>query len=142
MRGSLDPELGSLIPKIDAFNVPKFPDIAPVLRDIRPQTSASDFHERLVKWINDYEATLDPNTDVGARLVTFGQAVTIHLTDIGYWNPALIRFDGIGEDGRPVQLIQHVSQISVLLTSVPKQGDAPRRIGFTKPQEDLAPDQP
>jgi uncharacterized protein DUF6173 len=64
------------------------------------------------------------------RLVSFGQTLTFHLSDISYWNPQLIRFDGFDPQGQPVQLIQHVSQISVLLTKMPKLGDTPKRVGF------------
>ena len=33
-------------------------------------------------------------------------------------------------DGRKFELIQHYSQVSVLLVAVPKMKDEPRRIGF------------
>jgi len=94
---------------------------------------ASEFHRRLVKWINDFDATLDESHDVGVRLVTFGQAVVFHLENIWYWNPSLIRFSGHMEDGSPVDLIQHVSQISVLLMKLTRTDPSqPKRpIGFT-----------
>lgn len=117
--------------------VPVVPDFTPMppLRVGRADL-ASDFYQRLAQWIRDFEADLDGDTEVGARLVNFGQALTFHLTDMSYWNPALIRFDGVSEDGKPIQLIQHVSQISVLLTSVPKLGPEPRRIGFRLQREE------
>ncbi|MET0753727.1 MAG: DUF6173 family protein [Pyrinomonadaceae bacterium] len=93
---------------------------------------ASEFHKRLIKWINDFDSTLDQEHEVGVRLVSFGQTVVFHLFDISYWNPSLISFIGITNDGEPVELIQHISQISILLmklkrldTSKPK-----RKIGF------------
>ena len=94
---------------------------------------ASEFHRRLVKWINDFDATLDESHDVGVRLVTFGQAVVFHLENIWYWNPSLIRFSGHMEDGSPVDLIQHVSQISVLLMKLTRTDPSqPKRpIDFT-----------
>jgi hypothetical protein len=91
---------------------------------------ASGFHERLIKWINEFEAELDDQTEVGVRLVSFGQTITFHLSDISFWAPQLIRFDGLDAVGQPVQLIQHVSQISILLMKVPKLGEEARRIGF------------
>ena len=97
---------------------------------------ASGFRKRLLSWIAEFEKTLDENSEVGARLVSFGQSLTFHLDSIGYWNPALIRFNGTMDDGRPVQLVQHISQISVLLTSLPKVGPKPRRIGFIEQAED------
>ena len=70
---------------------------------------ASEFHKRLVEWINTFDAALDQAHEVGVRLVSFGQTVVFYLHDIGYWNPSLISFQGFTEDGSPVELIQHVS---------------------------------
>ena len=41
-------------------------------------------------------------------------------------------FYGTDQTGAKVQLVQHVSQLNVLLRAMPKQADAPapRRIGF------------
>ena len=91
---------------------------------------ASGHFERLTKWIADFESQLDADTEVGVRLVNFGQTVMFHLSSISYWNPSLIRFDGIDGDGHAVQLIQNVSQISILLMRMPKLAERPHRIGF------------
>lgn len=112
--------LGPRVPRPIDFGPPKRADLA------------EDFYARLVEWIGDFEAGLDVEHEVGVRLVSFGQALVFHLTDMSWWNPALIRFDGVNDSGEPVQLIQHVSQISVLLMGVQKQGDEPRRIGFVE----------
>jgi hypothetical protein len=79
---------------------------------------ASEFHHRLINWINDFHKSLDEKLEVGARLVNFGQSVTFHIEDISYWNPSLISFVGKNELGEPVELIQHVSQISILLVAM------------------------
>ncbi len=95
---------------------------------------ASEFHDRLIKWINDFDSSLDLDYEVGIRLVSFGQEVTFHLSDIGYWNPSLISFSGYTEEGDPVELIQHVTQISILLKKM-KRADPtiPKRpIGFNQ----------
>ena len=97
---------------------------------------ASEFYKRLVSWINDFESSLDREHEVGIRLVSFGREVVFHLTDISYWNPSLIRFNGMLEDGSPVELIQHVSQISVLLTKLKRTRE---RIGFQVEPESEAP---
>src|SRR5690349_21735929 len=67
-------------------------DIAgpPLMRDPAHYHLASEFYERLAKWIAEYEKTLDEDTEVGVHLVSFGSAVTFHITDMSYWNPALI----------------------------------------------------
>jgi hypothetical protein len=119
---------GSLL---QPFVPPILPEIGRIHRD--RADLASDFFERLNSWILEYQEGLDSETEIGLGLVSFGLIRTIHLSEMSYWNPALIRFDGLDENGKPTQLIQHVSQISVLLTSVPKQGDHPKRIvGFNR----------
>ncbi len=91
---------------------------------------ASGAYRRLVTWIREFEDHLDDDTEVGVRLVTFGRALSFHLCDLSYWNPHFIRFVGSDPSGNPVQLIQHINQVSVLLMKTPKQLDTPRRIGF------------
>ena len=90
---------------------------------------ASGFRERLAKLIQEFDVTLDSEHEVG--LVTFGTTV-LHLKDIGFWDPSLISFDVRDDDGQPAQLIQHVSQINLLLTKVDRRNlDEPKRqIGF------------
>ena len=93
---------------------------------------ASEFHKRLVKWINAFDSSLNEQHEVGIRLVSFGQAVTFHLENLGYWNPSLISFSGVTDSGEPVELIQHVSQISILLMTLPRRDpEKPKQpIGF------------
>ena len=106
------------------------------------QGVASEFHKRLTKWIQDFDQSLDDAHEVGIRLVTFGQTVTFHLESLGYWNPYLISFAGFTEDGNPVELIQHVNQISVLLMKVPRKDPTKpkRKIGFGAPEPETAND--
>jgi Family of unknown function (DUF6173) len=82
---------------------------------------ASEFYERLGKLISTFDASLDEEHEVGVRLVSFGQTVVFHLRGMGYWNPSLISFQGVTDDGSPVDLIQHVTQISILLMKVHRQ---------------------
>lgn len=114
----------TIVPDPHAFDLPRLP---------RNENQASDFTTRLVKWIEAFELTLDPQHEVGARLVNFGQAVTIHLQAVGHWDPSLIKFRGVTETGEPVELIQHVSQINVLLVKLPRLDPTKnkRPIGFT-----------
>lgn len=98
---------------------------------------ASEFYERLVNMITEFDDELDNEHEVGIRLVSFGQNVTFHVTNLGYYNPSLIRFYGNLEDGSPVELIQHVSQISFLLMSVKRLNpeEPKKRIGFLSDDE-------
>ena len=96
------------------------------------ENRASSFRERLVEWINGFDAALDQTQEVGVRLVSFGQTVVFRLTSVGYYDPSLISFKGVTEDRNPVELIQHVSQISILLMALPRKDPSqPKRpIGF------------
>lgn len=87
-------------------------------------------HERLVRSIARFEEALDDDKEIGARLVSFTEHETFHIEDVGYWGPDFVTFYGTNLDGNPVELIQHLSQISVLLIALPKESDEPRRIGF------------
>ena len=42
----------------------------------------------------------------------------------------MISFFGVDGQGQSVQLLQHVSQLSVLLVAVKRTGPEPRRVGF------------
>lgn len=93
---------------------------------------ASEFHKRLMQWISSFDAGLDEEFEVGVRLISFGQTLVFHLRSLGYYNPSLISFQGQTDAGDPVELIQHVSQISILLMKLPRKNpDEPKRpIGF------------
>jgi hypothetical protein len=122
-------DLGAALPRIE---VPPSPLVTAAQANL-----ASEFHRRLVEWINSFDAALDQAHEVGVRLVSFGQTVVFHLDDIGFWNPSLISVRGFTEDGSPVELIQHVSQISVLLMKLPRRDPSkPKRpIGFASEPE-------
>ncbi|EOA2991869.1 DUF6173 family protein [Yersinia enterocolitica] len=93
---------------------------------------ADQFHLRIIQWINTFHRELEAEYEVGGQLASFGQSITFTFTDIGYWNPSLISFKGLLDDGSPVELVQHVSQINVLLIRRKRENPTePRRpIGF------------
>ena len=103
----------------------------------KDQNLADEFYKRLVQWMNEFHKSLDEDLEVGVRLVNFGQTVTFHVDDIGYWNPSLISFRGKNENGESVELIQHVSQISILLVALKREDmNKPKRpIGFASWEE-------
>ena len=110
------------------FEIPK----NPVLENME-ENWASAFHERLKNWIAEFDAELDEGHEVGVRLVSFGQTVVFHLKHLGFSNPSLIAFSGTTDSGDPVHLIQHVSQISILLMKLPrKDPESPKQpFGFS-----------
>ena len=114
------------------LRIPNFDHLNELLEEERDSHRASGFNKRLVQWINDFHRSLDEDYEAGACLTTFGQSVTFHIANISYWNPALILFKGFTEEGNPVELIQHISQISILLVKLKrKKPEEPKRpIGF------------
>jgi hypothetical protein len=87
-------------------------------------------YERLIKQIVEYEKRLSPEEEIGGRFVAAPKEGTFHIEDISYWGPDILMFMGRDADGRPIELMQHYSQMSILLCAVPKETDEPRRIGF------------
>lgn len=94
-------------------------------------------YEILVKQILEYENNLDQDHEVMLLLSSFGQMVSMRVENIGYVDPSIIIFYGL-IDNKPSKLIQHINQLSFLITSVEKPTEAhkPRRIGFFDPNED------
>ena len=105
---------------------------------------ASDMYDRLVALINHFEKGLPEDMQAGGRLVSAGD-VTFSIQDIGYWDPDMIVFYGELSDGSAVELVQHISQLNLLLVAVPRKDDIkkPRRIiGFNQKNEpDIAEDE-
>ena len=86
---------------------------------------------RLSKLIEEFEAKLDKDEEIGARVVGLPGEGTMQIVDVGFWGPDLIIFFGRNADGKPVRLIQHYGQINVMLSVAKKPEDRPaRRIGF------------
>ena len=60
------------------------------------------------------------------------EAGILKIEGLGFFDPDLVTFYGTDDQGLKIQLIQHVSQLNVMLQARPKSDphDAPRRIGF------------
>jgi len=116
----------------------RLPDIKPspgmqAMLAIAEGGLASEFCKRLTEYCRAFDATLDAEHEVGAKLVSYGETVMLYVESIGYYDPSLIHFDGLLADGKtPVRLVQHVSQISFLLMALPKKDpDKPKQpFGF------------
>ncbi|RYD70976.1 MAG: hypothetical protein EOP84_25725 [Verrucomicrobiaceae bacterium] len=89
-------------------------------------------YDRLQKYIQEFEAGLSSDQEIGAQLVSFGRDIVFHITSMGYHGPDLVTFHGVGANGERLQLVQHISQVNVLFTALPKVGETARRIGFPK----------
>lgn len=100
--------------------------------------SLADYsYDVLVERIKEFEERLDDDHETAVKLTSFGQTVTLSVTNIGYSNPSTLIFSGyVG--GQPATLIQHMSQLNFLLFAAKKSDPEkpPRRIGFAAPSED------
>jgi predicted enzyme related to lactoylglutathione lyase len=96
----------------------------------KPFDPAAWMHERIVRQIMEFEKNLGPDHEVGGRFVEGLNNESLHITNVASWGPDMIMFLGEWPDGRKFELLQHYSQVSVLLVAVPKMMEEPRRIGF------------
>lgn len=88
-------------------------------------------YERLILYIQNFEKQLDGNHEV-AMGFTGGDTGVIRIEGMGYFDPDLVTFYGSDPGGAKMQLIQHVTQLNVMLRALPKHIDQaePNRIGF------------
>lgn len=93
-------------------------------------------YERTVIYLKKFEEGLDGDHEVAMGFVG-GDAGVLRIEGMGYFDPDIVTFYGTDGTGARVQLVQHVSQLSVTLRAVPKaQPDkAPNRIGFRLVQD-------
>jgi hypothetical protein len=98
---------------------------------VEKKSAAEWAYERLLLYIQNFEAQLDSAHEV-AMGFTGGQTGTLQIEGVGFYDPDIVTFYGRDEDGLRTQLIQHVSQLNVMLRAVPKaeNTEEPRRIGF------------
>lgn len=116
----------SLSEKLSSVHELKLPKL-----DTRNYQIADYQYELLCDYIKQFQDELDDKHEVGLQLASFGQSITLNVTDIGYSNPSIIDFYGYC-NGNKAHLIQHINQLNFLLISVPKSDpEKPaRRIGF------------
>ena len=108
--------MSSILGNIDFRHLePHDAKIARLIADSQAANSAKAFASRLIREMRKFESELDDNHEVAVRLVTFGQAITFHVSALGYIDPSLVVFHGYTDSNEPVELIQHVNQISFLL---------------------------
>lgn len=104
--------------------------VIPEMPRIRDCTLADRAYEVISKQIQKYQESLNNDEEVGVMLTSFGQSIVMSVTSIGYQNPNLLYFFGYVNEVES-QLIQHISQLNFLLTSIKvKDNRTPNRIGF------------
>ena len=93
-------------------------------------------YERIILYLKNFEESLDNEHEV-AMGFTGGDAGVLRIEGMGYFPPDIVTFYGTDASGAKTQLIQHVSQLNVLLRALPKAVEqaAPNRIGFRLAQD-------
>jgi hypothetical protein len=88
-------------------------------------------YERIILYLKNFEEQLD-NTQEVAMGFTGGGTGVLRIEGMGYFDPDIVTFYGTEADGGRTQLVQHVSQLNVMLRALPKPREEvePRRIGF------------
>lgn len=123
--------------------VPPAPDAAPTVeqeplppaltREPPEEKSPARWaYERVLLYLRNFERQLDAEHEVALGF-TGSDAGVLRIDGVGFFDPDILTFYGQDEDGARTQLIQHVSQLNVMLRAVPKDGppeEPPRRIGF------------
>lgn len=104
---------------------------------IRDYELADWKYEKIMEEIYDFEQNLDEEHEIALKLTSFGSSLTMIVTSIGYQNPDMLYFYGL-VNGKDAQLIQHISQLNFLLTSVERKDKSKpiRRIGFRLDDEE------
>ncbi|MFN7222507.1 MAG: DUF6173 family protein [Paracoccaceae bacterium] len=100
-------------------------------RPAKQKSEAEWAYERVIQYIRNFEAQLDNAHEVALGF-TGADAGILQIEGLGFYDPDIITFYGFDEDGLKTQLVQHVSQLNVLLRAIPKHAaeEPPRRIGF------------
>ncbi len=98
------------------------------------KTPAQWAYERLILYIQKFEEQLDSEHEVGMGFAG-SDAGALHIQGMGFFAPDMITFYGVDPSGAKTQMIQHVSQLNVMLKAAPKQKATASRIGFKLAQE-------
>ena len=113
-------------PKVPAKSATK-----PTKSPVKLKSPAEWAYDRIVLYIREFERHLNADQEVAIGFAG-SEAGVLRIEGLGFFDPDILTFYGTDDDGMKNQLIQHVSQLSVMLQARPKSNpdDAPRRIGF------------
>jgi hypothetical protein len=100
-------------------------------RALAKKSPAEWAYDRVILYIRNFEEQLDSAHEV-AMGFTGSDAGILRIEGVGFYEPDIITFYGRDEDGARTQLIQHVSQLNVILRAIPTSTteEPARRIGF------------
>ncbi|MEI4196175.1 DUF6173 family protein [Roseovarius sp. E0-M6] len=101
------------------------------LKPVEEKSAAQWAYERLILYIQNFEKTLDNEHEVAMGFAGDTTGV-IRIEGMGFFDPDIVTFYGSDPAGSKTQLVQHVTQLSVMLRTLPKKVKQaePERIGF------------
>ncbi len=131
MEGTVFPDAGAI--RSDCANG-ACTELQPLPKEVAEKPAANKSpaewaYERLILYIKNFEETLDKEQEVAMGFAG-SDAGMVHIQGIGFFAPDILSFYGRKDNGAPAQLVQHVSQLNVMLTAAPKIAEEPVRIGF------------
>lgn len=96
---------------------------------------ASYQYKILRKALLEFQESIHSDEEVAIQLSSYGQDMLLHVSDISYSDPFLLRFYGTLSDGSEIELIQHISQLNFYLVArkklhPEKSARRIRQIGF------------
>lgn len=92
-----------------------------------PKPIPEQAYEALIRQLRKFQKGLSEEMELG--IVVGGAGGLIHVDSVRFGGH-VIAFCGVDAEGREARLIQHYSQLNVLMVAVPKLALQPRRIGF------------
>ncbi|MEK0162270.1 DUF6173 family protein [Phaeobacter sp. JH20_36] len=103
----------------------------PLQKSVAEKSAARWAYERLILYIKNFEEQLDSEHEVAMGFAG-GDAGVMRIEGMGYFDPDIITYYGSDSSGARTQLVQHVSQLNVMLRALPKRNEAApaNRIGF------------
>lgn len=123
---------------MDKFNATTISNCyeTPEAETIRDYYLADWMYERIIEKIEEFEKNLPDDMQAGGMLANFAN-MTFSIDNIGCYNPDMIIFYGTQPNGSKIELLQHTSQLNLLLVGVKRSNpEEPRRkIGFIADDE-------
>jgi len=100
-------------------------------KPVTSKSAAEWAYERLILYIRNFEEQLDAEHEIAMGFAG-GDAGVLRIEGMGFFDPDIVTFYGSDATGVKTQLIQHVSQLSVILRALPKLDETgtATRIGF------------
>jgi len=134
IKTSAEVSEASALPRVyevhtEAQSAPAVPE--GMKQPVAQKSQARWAYERLILYIQNFEKQLDAEHEVAIGM-TGGEIGVLRIEGMGYFDPDIVTFYGSDPSGLRTQLIQHVTQLNVMLRALPKRAGQtePTRIGF------------